>query len=101
MKIQSVTQNKQLLKLNSYLLSIALIMVSACSPKIYIIDRQTVLYESAAGEWPEFEKSLLPRLKKKSPIPYSQVSASENEKNNRLFRIIDGELTNPSGEKLQ
>ena len=68
------------------------IFLLACSPKVYIIDRQTLLYEQAAGEWPEFEKSLLPKVIHKSPVRFSQSPANENEKTQRLYRVLQGEI---------
>ena len=83
------------------LITFTLVLLSiACSPKVYVIDRQTVLQEQAAGEWPEFDKSLLPQMKKKDPINFSTGSNSENEKTKRLYRVLNSELASPQGEKL-
>jgi hypothetical protein len=49
------------------------VLLSACAPKIYVIDRQTVLEEEAAGDWPQFEKEVIERAKKQGPTPLSKV----------------------------
>lgn len=64
----------------------------ACTPKVYIVDRQTLLYEQAAGEWPEFEKSLLPLVIYRNPVPFAQSPVNENERNKRLYRVLQGEI---------
>lgn len=74
-----------------FLMGINIFLLS-CSPKVYIIDRQTLLYEQAAGEWPEFEKSLLPKVIHKNPVRFSQSPANENEKSQRLYRVLQGEI---------
>jgi hypothetical protein len=68
------------------------ISICSCAPKVYIIDRQTVLQEQAAGEWPKFEKTLLPKVKHKKPINFSKSSESENKKDQRLYRVLNGEM---------
>lgn len=61
-----------------------------CSPKVYLIDRQTVLEEEAAGEWPEFEKELATKSKSEGPIPFPKTEVSA--KNSRLYNILNGEV---------
>ncbi len=68
------------------------IVMVGCTPKVYVIDRQTVLQEEAAGEWPEFEKSLVPLVKHKDPIRFSQSPATESDKSKRLYRVLNGEM---------
>jgi len=64
----------------------------SCTPKVYIIDRQTVLQEQAAGEWPDFEESLTQNLKKKNPVPLPKTSTNENEKNQKLYKVLNSEM---------
>ncbi len=68
------------------------ISICSCAPKVYIIDRQTVLQEQAAGEWPEFEKTLLPKIKHKKTVKFSKSSEAENKKDQRLYRVLNGEM---------
>lgn len=79
---------------------VLLLLSTACTPKVYVIDRQTVLQEQAAGEWPEFDKTLLPQVKKKDPTNFSTSSTSESEKTKRLYRVLNSEVTESRGEKL-
>ncbi len=67
------------------------LLFSACAPKIYVIDRQTVLEEEAAGDWPQFEKDVIERAKKQGPTPLSKVP--ENARRKRLYSVLHGELT--------
>lgn len=69
----------------------ALLLATACSPKIYVIDRQTVLEQEAAGQWPQFEKDLVNRLKAQGPTPLQQVPI--NAQRARLYNVLNGELT--------
>lgn len=66
------------------------LLLGACSPKVYVIDRQTVLEEEAAGEWPEFEKSLLEQAADYQPTPFPKTAISQGR--NRLYNVINGQL---------
>lgn len=68
------------------------LLIVGCTPKVYVIDRQTVLQEQAAGEWPEFTMNLVPLVKHKNPVSFSQSPPSESEKNKRLYRVLNGEM---------
>lgn len=78
-------------------------ILAACSPKIYVIDRQTVLEQEASGEWPEFDKALLEKSKAPTPTPFSSVPF--NERRQRVYRVLHGDMshqaagpTHPTGE---
>jgi hypothetical protein len=64
---------------------------TGCSPKIYLKDRQTVLEDEAAGEWPEFEKELLEKSTLKGPTPFPHIKNSA--KKERLYHVLNGEIT--------
>jgi hypothetical protein len=73
-------------------LSLGLLLgTAACSPKVYLIDRQTILEEEAAGEWPDFQKELLEKTKSDGPTPF--VKTQNNAEKNRLYHVLNGELT--------
>lgn len=82
------SQSIDALKLFSILIGIFL---SGCSPKIYLIDRQTVLEDEAAGEWPDFEKDILEQSKATGPTAFSKTGESIQKK--RLYQVLNGELT--------
>jgi hypothetical protein len=63
----------------------------ACSPKVYLVDRQTVLEDEAAGEWPDFEKELIHKAKATGPTPFAKVN--NGAKKERLYHVLNGELT--------
>jgi hypothetical protein len=72
------------------LVSFAIVFaVVGCAPKVYLNDRQTVLEEEAAGEWPEFEKELLEKSKSQGPTPFSK--ADSQSRNNHLYQVLNGE----------
>ena len=68
----------------------ALPLLLACSPKVYLIDRQTVLEEEAAGEWPDFEKLLIEKATKKGPTPFAKSDVQANQ--SRIYNVLNGEL---------
>ena len=72
----------------------ALIVTSlGCSPKFYIIDRQTMLEDEAAAEWPDFEKDLLDRTEAQGPTPFATEASSASEtRKGRLYKVLNGEL---------
>lgn len=64
--------------------------LAACSPKVYVIDRQTMLEQDAAGEWPQFEKDLLSRSASQGPTPFGKRPPSLEQR--RLYNVLNGEL---------
>lgn len=70
--------------------------ISGCSPKIYLIDRQTVLEDEAAGEWPDFEKEMIEKSKAQGPTPF--VKTANNAKKERLYNVLSGELTSQTAQ---
>ena len=77
--------------------ALGLVAELGCSPKIYLVDRQTVLEDEAAGEWPEFEKEILAKAKAQGPTPFPQ--SQDSERKDRLYQVLNGELTTPSERK--
>ncbi len=72
-------------------LSLATLAATGCSPKIYVIDRQTVLEEEAAGEWPQFEKAIMQKSATGEATPFETVPV--NARKRRLYNVLNGELT--------
>lgn len=68
----------------------ASLAIAACSPKFYLVDRQTVLEDEAAGEWPDFEKQIIQGSLASEPTPFPTVAESAREA--RLYNILNGEL---------
>ena len=87
------------MKLTLFFFSIfflSLITLTACSPKIYLVDRQTALEEEAAGEWPEFENDLLNQSKATGPTLFPKTANSE--KTDRLYNVLNGEVAKRAQE---
>jgi hypothetical protein len=62
-----------------------------CAPKIYLVDRHTVLEEEAAGEWPDFGEDLLEKSSDLGPVPYPKTTTVSEERR-RQYQILNGEL---------
>lgn len=65
-------------------------LFSACAPKVYVVDRQTVFEEEAAGSWPQFDKQLLE--KSKAPTPTAFQTVPTNARKKRLYNTLNGEM---------
>ena len=76
---------------------VAFLLSVGCSPKIYMVDRQTVLEDEAAGEWPQFEKEILNKSNAKGPTAFQKPE--ETEKKRRLFNVLNGEMISKTGSK--
>ena len=72
-------------------LALVFLMLGACAPKIYVVDRQTVLEEEAAGRWPHFEQELLDHSRGKGPTAFSSVPMSTRRA--RLYNVLNGPIT--------
>jgi hypothetical protein len=69
-----------------------LLLGSACvTAKVYQLDRQTVLEDEAAGEWPEFDQEIINKTQASGPTPFATVAES-SRKERRLFNVLNGEL---------
>jgi hypothetical protein len=79
------------------LLPLAFLFLTSCAPKVYIVDRQTILEEDAAGEWPQFEKELLKKATSARPVPFSQVPLNSNRA--RLYNVLNGELVGENDQR--
>jgi len=85
------------MRLNRVLGVVAILTVAfiGCSPKFYVIDRQTALEEEAAGEWPDFEAQALKHSEAATPAPLAKTPVNESKE--RLYRVLNGDIV--SGTK--
>ena len=91
MKTESAFTNRRISMLLGGLFVTVLIFLSVgCSPKVYVIDNQTVLEEEAAGQWPQFEKQIIDKVKAKGATPISQVPPDAHRE--RLYNVMNGEM---------
>jgi hypothetical protein len=77
-----------------------LVSASSCSPKVYLVDRQTVLEEEAAGEWPEFERALLDRSVSEGPVEFPKASTAASGRRARLYNLLNGEVVGAEASAL-
>ena len=68
----------------------AIVFITACAPKIYLIDRQTVFEQEAAGEWPDFEREIYGNSIVSSPIAFPSTPITARKQ--RLYNVLNGEL---------
>jgi hypothetical protein len=65
---------------------------TACTPRIYVIDRHTIMEDEAAGEWPKFEKELLDKSAATGPTPFPKTASGPGEQ--RVYNVLNGEMVN-------
>ena len=65
-------------------------MATACAPKIYVIDRQTVFEQESAGDWPQFEKQLTEKSVARGPTDFGLIPMTQ--KKAKLYKVLNGEL---------
>lgn len=58
-----------------------------CAPKVYIIDRTTLLEEEAAGSWPDLESQWTRSQIRRTPQPGASSETSRKQK--RLTRVLE------------
>ncbi len=73
----------------SFPLAALLLSLVACSPKVYVIDRTTVLEEEAAGAWPDLESKWKKSQVKKAPQAFHSNDSSAKQK--RLTRVLESD----------
>ena len=69
---------------------VAVILCAGCTPKIYVVDRQSVLEDEAAGRWPDFEKELIEKAKARGPTAFAKTPM--NARRARLYNVLNGHL---------
>jgi hypothetical protein len=71
----------------------------ACSPKVVVLDRQTILEAEATGAFPNLEKSLQGRALQYGPKMVSRNQLQQKETPTKAHRILNGDLTRESATK--
>ena len=71
-------------------LSLGLLFSVSCAPKLYVIDRHTIMEKEAAGTWPNFEEEVLLKSKK-AGVSFLQKDSSSTKKK-RVLNILNGEM---------
>ena len=66
--------------LTFYVVSLGLLLLPACAPKIYVIDRPTLMEEESGGDWPDLQQNISARMLKKSPAALKTDESSEVQK---------------------
>ncbi|MBF0360153.1 MAG: hypothetical protein HQK49_04040 [Oligoflexia bacterium] len=66
------------------------LLISACSPTIYFVDRESIMETEAAGEWPNFEEILFQKNQKMGTTPLAP--REEDMKSKKFNHVLNGEL---------
>ena len=85
------------MKTSNAFFAASILWLCACTPKLYVVDRQTVLEEEAAGRWPQFEKELLEKSKAQGPTPFSKTPVTARRA--RLYNVLNGPLPSTTAER--
>lgn len=64
-----------------------LLMVTACAPKVYVIDRATILEEESGGDWPSVDQAKREKLLKKTPAAIKTSDRAGSKE--KLTRILE------------
>lgn len=89
-------------KFFSFFLSLATLVAvcglsTACAPKVYVIDRATLLEEESGGEWPQIDELQRKKLLKTSPAALKSLDGSTQKE--KLTRILEPDESIPSDSK--
>lgn len=60
--------------------SVVFLLFASCTPKVYLIDRQTVLEQEASANWPELDKVFYAESLRSGPTPLQKAKDAEAEK---------------------
>lgn len=70
------------------ILAVLLILAAAaCAPKVYVIDRATILEEESGGDWPSVDEAQRKKLLKTSPTALKTLDGSGRKE--KLTRILE------------
>lgn len=84
--------------LSTAFISIALLS-TACAPKVYVIDRATILEEESGGEWPQVDAAIRQKLLKTSPSAMKTTESSDRQ--NKLTRTLEPDESTVPGVKAK
>lgn len=76
-----------------YLIAIAAGLISACAPKLYVIDKQTILQSEATGEFPNLERSLADRASQFEPKMADRTQLKQKQTTSKSLNVLNGEMT--------
>ena len=76
-----------------FLIGFLFLAVTACAPKVYVLDRQTLIQEEAAGQFPDLEQSMGQRSLQSGPKMLDRAQLQQKEIPQRAYTILNGELT--------
>lgn len=69
----------------TYLVLAATVLLAACVPDVYLIDRQTVLETQASGQWPELDRVFYEQVLSSGPAPLEKTA--DRQESRQLFQM--------------
>jgi hypothetical protein len=75
----------------AFLLLGAILSLTACAPKIYVIDRHTIMEQEAAGEWPALEDEFTKKGTQKGATFFKEDL--DNPAKKRALNVLNGEIS--------
>jgi len=67
--------------------NVGLLVLTACAPKVYVIDRTSILEEEAGGAWPDLETAW--KSERAHLQPEAQKSSDSSDQQRRLTRTLE------------
>ncbi len=67
-------------------------VLSACSAKLVVVDRQTIIEQESAAQWPDFEKQVQKKLEKRGPSFFAKEK--DSKKKQKLLNLLNSEFVN-------
>ena len=68
------------------------LLLSACIPDVYLIDRQTVLELEASGEWKELDQKFQAKTLNQGPIPLEETTDAIKQR--QIFSMTHADAEN-------
>jgi hypothetical protein len=77
----------------------ALFGISACAPKITVLDRPTLMQEESVGKFPDLEGRFQQEGLQKGPLMLDRSKLGEKQAPEKALNVLGGELTRESASR--
>jgi hypothetical protein len=81
------------MKYSLLVLSMIVLGGVGCAPKVYVLDRQTILQAEATGRFPKLEDTFLARGLQPGPKMLDRTQLKTKAQPEKAHQILNGELT--------
>jgi len=80
-------------------ITLSLLSLSACAPKITVLDRPTLMQAESVGSFPDLEKSFDKSSLQIGPQMLGRGQLQKKQSPEKAFNILDGELLRESPKR--